>query len=248
MGDGLRRPAIRIFTMTIPATIVAGYLGAGKTTLINRLLARPDLRNVAVLVNDFGAVNIDAALIRAHDGEALSLANGCVCCSIADDLAAALSRVLAMAPAPARIIIEASGVADPAKIAFYAQGWPGLHLDGVLTLVDAEQGPELARDKFVGPTVRRQISAADLLLVSKTDLAAVPDAWLRALAPDLPVIAASDDPAAIFDLPEPRSRATADYQHPAYDRLLWQGAIKTRKRIARDTEGAAGIAARQGRG
>jgi G3E family GTPase len=154
----------------IPVTIIAGYLGVGKTTVINHVLAQPDGAGLAVLVNDFGAINIDVALIANRDGETISLSNGCVCCSIADDLGAALDQVLALEPRPKKILLEASGVADPNKIAYYARGWPGLSLDAVITLVETERSRQLADDKFVGPTVVRQIQAADLLVLSKTDL------------------------------------------------------------------------------
>jgi hypothetical protein len=107
----------------VPVTIIGGYLGAGKTTLINALLAADHGRRLAVLVNDFGAVNIDVELIERHDGETISLTNGCICCSIADSLGESLDQVLALEPRPDQIVIEASGVADPAAIAGYGQGW-----------------------------------------------------------------------------------------------------------------------------
>ena len=134
----------------VPVTVVAGYLGAGKTTLINELLRHDHGRRLAVLVNDFGAVNIDAALIADHDGQTISLKNGCVCCSIADELGDALDRVLALEPAPDQIVIEASGVADPANVAAYGQGWPGCRLDAVVVLADAETVQAKSRDQFVG--------------------------------------------------------------------------------------------------
>jgi G3E family GTPase len=154
----------------IPLTVIGGYLGAGKTTLINALLAGDHGRRLAVLVNDFGAINIDARLIAAHDGDTLSLSNGCVCCTIADALGDALDKVLAMDPLPDQIIVEASGVANPAKIAMYGQGWPGLELDGVVVLVDGENIRALAADKFVANTIQLQLAGADLLLLNKTDL------------------------------------------------------------------------------
>ena len=154
----------------VPVTVVAGYLGAGKTTLINELLAQRHGRRLAVLVNDFGAVNIDAALIAEHTGRTISLRNGCVCCSIADELGDALDRVLASEPAPDQIVIEASGVADPAKVAAYGQGWPGCRLDAVIVLADAETVRAKSRDRFVGELVTRQLRRADVVLVTKCDL------------------------------------------------------------------------------
>ncbi len=154
----------------IPVTVIGGYLGAGKTTLINGLLAGDHGRRLAVLVNDFGAINIDAKLIAGHDGDTIALSNGCVCCTIADALGAALDKVLAMAVPPDHIVIEASGIANPAKIAMYGQGWPGLCLDGVVVLVDGETIQARAADKFVGATIHQQLTAADILVITKTDL------------------------------------------------------------------------------
>ena len=154
----------------IPVTIIGGYLGAGKTTLLNRLLAGDHGRRLAVLVNDFGSVNIDADLITAHDGDTISLQNGCICCSIADALGDALDQVLALDPLPDQIVIEASGVADPAKIAHYGQGWPGCRLDAVIVLAAAESIRQRAQDQFVGELVTRQLRGGDLVLLTKADL------------------------------------------------------------------------------
>ncbi len=152
----------------IPLTVIGGYLGAGKTTLINNLLSTGRGRRLAVLVNDFGAINIDRDLIVRHDGDTIALSNGCVCCSIADALGEALDNAIALGPD--NIVIEASGVADPAKIAYYGQGWPGVQLDAVAVLVDATSIRSRAGDKLVGELVQRQLDAGDLLLLSKTDL------------------------------------------------------------------------------
>ena len=172
----------------VPVTVVAGYLGAGKTTLINELLAQDHGRRLAVLVNDFGAVNIDAALIAEHTGRTVSLKNGCVCCSIVDELGDALDEVLALEPAPDQIVIEASGVADPAKVAAYGQGWPGCRLDAVIVLADAETVQARSRDQFVGELVIRQLRRADVVLVTKCDLVSESEltdvaGWLAAKAP-----------------------------------------------------------------
>ncbi len=154
----------------VPVTVIGGYLGAGKTTLLNRLLAGDHGRRLAVLVNDFGSVNIDAELIASHDGDTLTLENGCICCSIADALGDALDRVLATDPAPDQIVVEASGVADPAKIAHYGRGWPGCRLDAVVVLADTEAIRGQASDEFVGDLVIRQVQAADVVVLTKTDL------------------------------------------------------------------------------
>ncbi len=153
-----------------PVSVIGGYLGAGKTTLINQLLQGDHGLRLAVLVNDFGAINIDASLIAARDGNVVSMENGCVCCSIADALGDGLDEVLALTPPPDQILIEASGVADPAKIAAYGAGWPGCRLDAVVVLADAETIIDRSNDRFVGELVTRQLTRADMILLTKCDL------------------------------------------------------------------------------
>jgi G3E family GTPase len=165
----------------LPVTVIGGYLGAGKTTLVNHILKTAD-EPVAVLVNDFGDINIDVDLIESDDGRTMSLANGCICCSLVDGLSAALDEVLAFDPAPARLVIEASGVADPAAVAAYGHG-PGLTPDATVVVVDVETIRRQADDVYVGDTVRAQLRAADIVILNKVDLveAAAADAvnrWL----------------------------------------------------------------------
>jgi G3E family GTPase len=156
--------------VTVPVTILGGYLGSGKTTLLNRLLADAHGVRLAVLVNDFGEVNIDAALIANRDGETISLANGCVCCSIGDNLGMTLYDLAERLDRAEHIIVEASGVADPARIAGYAGCHPRLCLDGIVVLADAETVRARAGDRYVGDVVRQQLAAADLIVLSRTDL------------------------------------------------------------------------------
>jgi len=153
----------------IPVTVIGGYLGVGKTTLLNQLLETWQGAPLAVLVNDFGEINIDGALIASQGADTVTLTNGCVCCSLSDDLGAALEAQVKAPSPPARILIEASGVADPANVAVYAAGWPGTALDAVVVLVDAESVRGLAADRFVGPLIHTQIAASDVLVVNKTD-------------------------------------------------------------------------------
>src|SRR6201998_240733 len=101
---------------TVPITILTGFLGAGKTTLLNRILIGDHGLRVGVLVNDFGAINIDAELIVGVDGNMISLANGCVCCQIRDDLVESVMALLARPDNIEYVLLEASGVADPAGI------------------------------------------------------------------------------------------------------------------------------------
>ncbi|MBX3454639.1 GTP-binding protein [Ferrovibrio sp.] len=153
----------------IPLTVIGGFLGAGKTTFLNHLLRQASCR-YAVLVNDFGAVNVDVALIASHDGNTINLNNGCICCTMADGLGEALIRVLSAPVLPEHIVIEASGVGDPWQIAEVAMLEPDLQLAAVIVLADAEQLPAQLADSYIGDTVRRQLRRADLLMLNKIDL------------------------------------------------------------------------------
>lgn len=156
----------------LPVTIVGGYLGAGKTTLVNHVL-RHARQPVAVLVNDFGDLDVDASLIVANDGDVLSFANGCVCCDLADGLITALDRIRAASPAPERVLIESSGVGELAAIANYAS-LPGLRLDATVCVVDTESIRERSTDRWVGDLVVGQLRAADLIVCNKIDLVTAP--------------------------------------------------------------------------
>lgn len=148
-------------------TVISGYLGAGKTTLINALLADPHGLRLMVMVNDFGAINIDKALIEAEDENVLALTNGCVCCTMGADLFMALGDVLDRTPQPDHLIIEASGIANPKAIANTAIAEPDLRYAGIVTLVDALNITDLLSDALVAPQVHEQIAAADLLIQTK---------------------------------------------------------------------------------
>jgi G3E family GTPase len=157
-----------------PVTVIGGFLGAGKTTFLNRLLTATTSR-YAVLVNDFGEINIDASLIERHDGATMSLTNGCVCCSIGSGFLETLGGLLDCGERFDRIVIEASGVGDPWRIAEIALIEPGLRLDGVLVVADASRIATLVDDRRVGETVCNQFAKCDIVLLSKSDLVA-PDA------------------------------------------------------------------------
>ena len=150
-------------------TVIGGYLGAGKTTLLNNLLAADHRIRIGLLVNDFGEINIDAGLIESETDSQINLTNGCICCSLTDGFVEAIDTLLAKRPRPEHIIVEASGVADVANLAQYGYS-PELQLDGVLVLADAESVVKKADDKYVASTVRRQLQAADIIILNKTDL------------------------------------------------------------------------------
>lgn len=156
----------------LPLTVIGGYLGAGKTTLINRLLREPHGKRIMVLVNDFGAINIDASLLESHDEDTITLNNGCVCCTMGADLFMALGDALDRQPRPDHLIIEASGIGDPARIAEAARSEPELSYAGIVTMVDALNFPSLSQDTKIGPQVTAQVRVADLVLITKAGLGA----------------------------------------------------------------------------
>lgn len=154
---------------TIGFTVIGGYLGTGKTTLLNHLLRHNDGRRIAVLLNDFGSINIDADLIESRVDSQISLTNGCICCSLSDGFERAIEQLCNLQPAPQAIVVEASGVADVQRLAQYGHR-PGLSLDGIIVVADAETVRAKAADKYVGETVCSQLRCADLIVLNKMDL------------------------------------------------------------------------------
>jgi G3E family GTPase len=161
----------------VPVTVVTGFLGAGKTTLIRRFLKSPEGAGTAVIVNEFGSVGIDDALIRDSAEETVLLGNGCVCCITRTDLQVALRRLLfdrerGTIPPFARVVIETSGLADPAPIlqTFSTDRALGgeFHIDVVLAVADAVNG-EAELDGAA--EARKQVILADRIVISKTDIA-----------------------------------------------------------------------------
>lgn len=154
----------------IPVTVVGGYLGAGKTTLVNGLLRQANGLRLAVLVNDFGALPIDADLIEAQDGNVVAIAGGCVCCSYGSDLIAALMQLADMRPRVDHVLIETSGVALPGQVASALTLLSGFALDAVVTLVDAGNVQAQAQDPYLADTITRQLADAHLVILHKCDL------------------------------------------------------------------------------
>ncbi len=177
----------------VPFTVIGGYLGAGKTSLLNQLISDPDSPRLAIIVNDFGALNIDERLIRSRDGGTLSLTNGCVCCSLSDALADGLHTLLDRVPPPEHIVLEASGVAEPRRVAQYGLLTQGVRLAAVICVADVETIETQAQDKFVGPLVQSQLKDADLIVLSKTDLVSSDRgqevrSWVETLVPAARII------------------------------------------------------------
>lgn len=156
--------------MPVPILLVTGFLGAGKTTVVNHLLAHAQGRRIAAVVNDFGAINIDAELISGASDGVVSLANGCICCSLEGDLLRTLATLLRRDPQPEFIVIETSGVADPADIVRNLMDpviWKEAPLETVLCVLDATIPAAKLDDDAL---VRAQLRAADVIALSKVDL------------------------------------------------------------------------------
>ena len=182
----------------VPATVITGFLGAGKTSLVRHLLARAQGRRLAVVVNEFGELGIDRELLLGCGDEAcaeddiVELANGCLCCTVADDFLPTLTRLLDRAAPPEHILIETSGLALP-KPLVQAFAWPEIRtrttVDGVLTVIDAAAlaagrfaddpaavarqraaDPALVHDNPLEEVFGDQLACADLVIMNKTDL------------------------------------------------------------------------------
>jgi G3E family GTPase len=189
----MRGRQLRAREGALPLTIIGGFLGSGKTTLLNRLLVSPHGRRLVVLVNDFGRINIDASLVASQTDDMITLTNGCACCAVSADLTNSLIEIAEREHPPDAIVLEASGIADPYGIAHVALSNPSIRLDGSLVVVDAETMQELAVDSWTSRLFHNQISAADLIVLSKVDLIddaqrAEAHAWLAKHYPDKRVI------------------------------------------------------------
>ena len=199
---------------SIPVTILTGFLGSGKTTVLNHLLRQPQLADTVVIVNEFGAVGLDHLLIEQAIEDAVLLKNGCICCTVRGDIADTLDvlwqrRGAGELPPFRRIAIETTGLADPAPVAHALLAEPGARyacrLDGIVTTVDALHGPmQLDRQ----PEARRQVAMADRILLTKADLAdpaqiAEAEARIAELNPTAPlrrIVGGAADTDDVFDL------------------------------------------------
>jgi G3E family GTPase len=153
-----------------PLTVLAGFLGAGKTTLLNRILNGEHTMKIAVLVNDFGAINIDAALIVdvSDEEDTITLSNGCICCTIRDDLLDATLGLIQRDDPPDYIVVEASGVSDTIDVALAFRYMRQIKINSIISVIDAEQFIDVTHEHRV--LAMNQIGMADIILLNKVDL------------------------------------------------------------------------------
>lgn len=157
-------------SVKIPVIVIGGYLGAGKTTLLNHVLRHADGRRIAILVNEFGDLPIDADLIEAEDDEIIAITGGCICCSFGSDMTAALMSLAGLSPKPDYVVIEASGVAMPGTVGASITLLDEFILSGIVVLADAERITIQANDGYLADTILRQLFDADLIVQTKIDL------------------------------------------------------------------------------
>jgi G3E family GTPase len=173
----------------IPVTVLTGYLGAGKTTLLNRILTENHGKKYAVIVNEFGEIGIDNDLIIGADEEVFEMNNGCVCCTVRGDLVRILEGLMKRKGKFDAIIVETTGLADPAPVAqtFFVDEdvQANARLDAVVTVADAKWLSDRLKD---APEAKNQIAFADVIVLNKTDLVTAPElaeveARIRAINP-----------------------------------------------------------------
>ena len=213
----------------IPLSVLTGFLGSGKTTLLSRVLSLPDLRDTAVVISEFGAIALDHLLLEASTDDVVELTNGCTCCAVRQGLADAFYRLLrsrqaAERPPFRRIVLETSGLADPGPVLYTLSAdaflEASLRLDRVVTTVDTVAGAATL-DRYFEAVA--QAAVADLLLLTKTDLAIVPEGLVQRLAslnPTAPIVDGAEVDASdlLFGgspkaLPRPRPSVSTAHAH-----------------------------------
>ena len=227
---------------SIAVTVVSGFLGAGKTTLLNRIAQQPQHGRMAVIVNDFGELNIDAAIIAEVTDAVFSLQNGCICCTVQEDLLAQLVSLSQLRPRLDRIVIECSGVSDPQRIVQtlgYPQLKAHLHLDTVITLVDAS-GYTALEGEFARLS-RAQVACADLVLLNKADLVSAAElqslrATIGARTRVISTVQAQIPDALLLGERSPRNGFTPvpAPHHELFESWTWQGTQALPAKALRD--------------
>jgi G3E family GTPase len=219
----------------IDLTVIGGFLGAGKTTLLHELLRDAGERRLAVLVNDFGAINIDAELVESRAGAMVRLESGCICCSVGGDFIGALALLRDGPDPPEHVVVEASGVADPGAIVVLGD-MPGYRRDAAVVIADAETVRARAGHKATRHQIVGQLRAADLLVLNKTDLVDATSldetrAWLRELVGASTAIVEAAFGAVPADVVlgaapvagRARDLHAHDHAHPAFETWSWSG-------------------------
>lgn len=190
---------------TIPVSIVTGFLGSGKTTLLNRVLTQPNMAGTLAIINEFGEIGLDHLLVEVSKERLALLDNGCVCCTVRDDLVSTLKQVAANRPVE-RVILETTGLADPAPILHAMMADPVLaarfRIAGVITTLDAVNG---AATLETYAEARKQLAVADQVVLTKTDIADrgarhAAEHWIGDLAPSARLyLADALDPASLLE-------------------------------------------------
>ncbi|WP_417660253.1 CobW family GTP-binding protein [Pseudomonas sp.] len=220
----------------VPFTVITGFLGAGKTTHLNSLIRQGLPRDSLIVVNDFGDINIDAELIEYRDEQILRLGNGCICCTLGGTLAEQLAQAMRLEPRPAAIYIEASGVAEPARIADIGRTSRQMRLASVICLVDGSQITRHAGDRYTADVWRSQIAGADQVVVNRLP-PANSEAYIQAfelLKPINPAAWLNTDAGASVHRPAVRSLTPAAAQNQSRD-MAW-GSVSLSYRGAIDGE------------
>ena len=222
-------PLTEVPSEPIPLSVLTGFLGSGKTTVLSKVLSLPDLRDTAIVISEFGAVALDHLLLEASADDVVELPNGCTCCVVRQGLADAFYRLLrsrqtAERPPFRRIALETSGLADPGPVLYTLSAdaflEASLRLDRVVTTVETVAGPATL-DRY--PEAVAQAAVADLLLITKTDIAIIPEGLIERLAslnPTAPIVdgAVADAQDLLFGgtpraLPRPRPHASFAHAH-----------------------------------